>query len=122
MIAAGNVAASNRSVEQHVAHMGKAHLLAEKHHAAGRMTRAMQNLKRQLPDRDPIPFFEPAVRCEIAHTGHAEAGAAGHDVVEQEFVGVRRPLDRNFSASLRSAAPPTWSIWPCVSQIFSTDT
>src|SRR5215475_15457780 len=27
-----------------------------------------------------------------------------------------------FSASRRSAAPPTWSIWPCVSQIFSTVT
>src|SRR5215207_2658661 len=26
------------------------------------------------------------------------------------------------SASRKSAAPPTWSIWPCVSQIFSTVT
>ena len=34
VIAAGNVAASDRSAEQHVADMGKAHVAAEKHHAA----------------------------------------------------------------------------------------
>src|SRR5229473_1526934 len=32
------------------------------------------------------------------------------------------PSIGTFSASRSSAAPPTWSIWPWVSQIFSTDT
>ena len=42
--------------------------------------------KVKLTDRNLIAFGEPAVRCEIAHAGHAEARAARHHIVEQELV------------------------------------
>jgi hypothetical protein len=49
----------------------------------------------QLADRHLLSLVEPAIRREIAHPGHAEARAAGHDIVEQEFVGEMRALDRH---------------------------
>src|ERR1041385_2800377 len=56
MAAAGQIGAADRAVEQHVADMGEAHLLVEKHHAARRMTWAVENVKRQLTDADLFAF------------------------------------------------------------------
>ena len=93
VIAAGQIGAPDRAVEQDVADMGEAQFLVEEHHAARRMAGAMQDVEGQIADRDLIAFVEPAVGPEIAHAGHAEARAARDDIVEQELVGDMRALD-----------------------------
>jgi len=85
------------TVEQHVADMGKAHFLVEEHHAAGRMTGAVQDVEGQRADRNLIAFVEASdPPREIAHAGHAEPRAAGDGVVEQMFIGDVRAFDRHF--------------------------
>ena len=59
------------------------------------MAGAMQDVEGQLADRDPIALIEPAVRRKIAHACDAESRAAGHHIVEQEFVGDVRAFDRH---------------------------
>src|SRR6516164_8269855 len=80
MIAARNIAASDRAVEQDIADMGKAHLLVEVHDAAWRVTGTMQDLEGQFADRDGITFLQPAIRREIAHAAHAETRPARHAI------------------------------------------
>src|SRR6266446_6842436 len=86
--------------------MGEAHFVTEIHHAAGRMAGAMQDVEGQRADRDPIALIEPAVRREIAHARDAEPRAAGHHIVEQEFVGDVGAFDRHLQrvAQLGGAA------------------
>ena len=50
--------------------------------------------KVERADLDLVAFVEPAVGREIAHPGHAEAGAARHHIVQQELVRDMRALDR----------------------------
>ncbi len=66
----------------------------------------MQDVETELADLDLIAFLEPAVGREIAHAGHAEPRAAGHDIVEQKLVGDMRTFDRHFQrvAQIRGAA------------------
>src|SRR6516165_8458774 len=65
--AARQVGAPDRTVEQDVADMGEAQLLAEIDHAARRMTGAMQDVEGKLPDPDLIALVEEAVGLEVAH-------------------------------------------------------
>src|ERR1700730_4337185 len=106
VVAAGNIAAADRTVEQHVADMGKAHFPAEIYDAARRMAGAMQDVEAQLADRDPVALMKPAVRRKIAHACHAKPRAAHHYIVEQEFVGHVRAFDRHLErvAQLGGAA------------------
>src|SRR3954453_19188954 len=76
MTAAGQIGAPDRAGEQDVADRGEAQLLVEEHPAAGRVAGAMIDLELEIADRHGIALVEPAVRLEIAHPAHAEAGAA----------------------------------------------
>src|SRR3569832_2804054 len=95
MAAAGQVGAADRAAEQDVADMGEAHLLVEEHHAARLVTGAVKDVEAELADLDPVAFIEPAIRREIAYAGEAEPRAALDHVVQQQFVGEMRALDRH---------------------------
>src|SRR5579872_1215260 len=96
VIAARQIATSDRTVEQDVADMGKTYFLVEEHHASRRVTGAVQNIEVQFADANLIVFLEPAVWSEVAHTRNAKAHPARHHIIEQELVGDMRALDSHF--------------------------
>src|SRR5258706_4964698 len=120
MIAAGNVAAADRTVEQHVADMGKAHFITEIHHAAGRMAGAMQDVEGQLADRDLIASLSQRSGSKSRTPVMPNRAPLITTLSSRNLSVLCGPSIGAFSASRSSAAPPTWSMWPWVSQIFST--
>jgi len=107
VIAAGNIAASDRTVEHTSPTCAKRHLLVGEHHAARRMAGQCRMSKTQFADRNLIASLSPRSVREIAHASHAELRAAVHYIVEQEFVRDMRPSICTLRVSRNSAAPPT---------------
>jgi hypothetical protein len=56
-------------------------------------TGAVQDIEIEAADADAVAFLEPAVRCEIAHSGHAEPFATLHHGIQQKPVVDVRPDD-----------------------------
>src|SRR6516164_11776104 len=73
VIAAGQIGAADRAVEQDIADMGEAHLLVEEHDAAWRVSGTVQYVESQFADRDLVALIEPAIGGEIPHAGDAKS-------------------------------------------------
>src|SRR3981081_2500652 len=74
--AAGQIGASDRAAEQHVADMRETQFLIVEHNTSRRMAGAMQDVEGQFADGNLLAFIEPAIGPEIAHAGPAAPLAA----------------------------------------------
>ncbi len=122
-VAAGKVGASHRTVEQHVAHEREALIGRDEHDAAGRMAGAMQHIQGEVADSDLFALRQPSIGRDVAaHSRCRRRGRSPSDDRARGRSASCGPSIGTPSSSLSSAAPPAWSIWPCVRRIFSTFT
>src|SRR5690606_24275068 len=95
MVAAREVRATDRPVEQHVAHDGEPRLAMEEHDMPRRVAGAMDDLERLLAEGDGVAVLEPAVGLERVEPRKAEALALLRQLRDPEGVLALRPLDRH---------------------------
>ncbi len=90
---------------------------------AGGVAGAGIDVEGELADRNPVALGVVDIGLHRAKARDAVGFAGRIELVEQELVLLRRPLDRHVAeplGELRRAA--AWSKWPCVRRIFSTVT
>ena len=66
MVAAGEIGAADRTLEQHVAHQRQLRLGMVEHHMARRVAGAVEHIEPQLAHAPRIAVGQPAVRLERA--------------------------------------------------------
>src|SRR5208337_2611985 len=84
-IAARQVGAADRSLEQDVADQTELQGLIDENHAPRRMPGAMPYVERRLAERHVVALIQPAVGSHVA-AGESEKRGGFLQIVEQELV------------------------------------
>src|SRR6185312_10067416 len=106
MIAARQIAAPDRTCEQHVADEGDLCAFMKEHDVAWRVSRAMAHAERRLADTDDVAVLKPAARRAVFRVGKSRTPGIATKAVEQGCIVLVRAFDRNgkFARQLGRAA------------------
>ncbi len=93
VVAAREIRAADRALEQHVAHQGHARRRMHEHHMARRMSGAVIDVENEIPHRHRVAIFQPAVRRETARGRKAVLPRGLRHALDPEGVVAVRPFD-----------------------------
>ena len=98
VIAARQVGTADRALKQHIANHRQSRWRMEKHHVAGRVAGAVQNLQRQVTETHCVTVVQPAIGRERRRRAETEHTTLMGQLINPELVFLLRPLDWNVQA------------------------
>ena len=94
VIAAREIGASDRPLEQHIAHDRQACARVKEHHMAGRVAGGVDDLQRLFAEADDVAVDQPAVGLEGLQRRKAEGAALRRQLIDPELVVAVRAFQR----------------------------
>src|SRR5690606_33115031 len=98
VIAAREVGAADRALEQHVADDREPRLAMEEHHMPGRVAGAVQHLETLGAELDGVAILEPTIRFEGLQPCEAETLALLRQLIDPERIFALRAFERHAEA------------------------